>query len=76
MEKITRAELQQMRYDNEEQSVRKIIERVKVAAKVGNSFFLYGEECRNPDQLIRRLREILIDVDIEYADPYITIRWN
>ena len=76
METITRGELQRMHYDNEEQVVKRIIERVKQAAKVGNSFYLYREECRNPDRLIRHLREILIGVDIEYADPYITIRWG
>jgi hypothetical protein len=30
----------------------------------------------DPNELASRLQEILVDVDVVYAEPYISIRWN
>jgi hypothetical protein len=86
MEKITRADLKRMRGDMlmeaKTKIVKTIVGHVKHAAQNGNASYVYQhnggwrEVFPDPNELADRLREIFVDVDIEYAEPYISIRWN
>jgi hypothetical protein len=62
--------------------VKNIVEQVKRSAQNGNACYTH-EHARHfqtlftdPYELVARLQEILVDVDVVYAEPYISIRWN
>lgn len=64
-------------------TVKMIVERVKNSAQNGNACYMHehvGGGLRavfpDPNELVSRLQEILVDVDVVYAEPYISIRWN
>lgn len=86
MERITRADLRQMRLEWLEKQKRHLIEiivrNIKETAREGklNYMHFHNKDLQgwliSPMELVGRLREVLVDLDIEYADPHITIRWN
>jgi hypothetical protein len=87
MEKITRADLKRMRGDMlmeaKTRMVKSIVDNVKRSAQNGNASYMHTHVggalmtlFPDPNELADRLREIFVDVDIEYAEPYISIRWN
>jgi len=87
MEKITRAELKRMRGDMlmeaKTKIVKTIVEQVKQDARNGNTSYMHKHMngalmtiFPDPNELVDRLRDIFVDVDIVYAEPYISIRWN
>jgi hypothetical protein len=86
MERITRDDLKRMRGDMlmeaKTKMVKNIVEQVKRSAQNGNACYRH-EHARHlqtlftdPHELVARLQEILVDVDVVYAEPYISIRWN
>ena len=87
MEKITRADLQRIRESYVEKKRKNllldIVKQVKQTAEVGQTSYThvhYPNYSRlvmmAPFELVNCLREIFVDSDIDYAEPYITIRWN
>jgi hypothetical protein len=87
MERITRDELKRMKGDMlmeaKTKMVKNIVEQVKRSAQNGNACYMHqhvggGLQAVFPDpnELASRLQEILVDVDVVYAEPYISIRWN
>ena len=86
MEKITRDQLKRMKRDALEEAktkmVRDILQRVKDRAQNGDACYMHQHVgCfknlfSDPNELVARLQEILVDVDVVYAEPYISIRWN
>jgi hypothetical protein len=59
-----------------------IVKHIKKLAQDGNTSYMYqhmgGFKAVFPDphELVTRLQEILVDVDVVYAEPYISVRWN
>ena len=59
-----------------------IIEQVKNRAQNGDACYMhqyaggFKHVFSDPNELVAHLREILVDVDVVYAEPYISIRWN
>jgi hypothetical protein len=62
--------------------VKNIVEQVKRSAQNGNACYMhqhlggFKDVFPDPNELVARLQEILVDVDVVYAEPYISIRWN
>jgi hypothetical protein len=62
--------------------VKNIVEQVKHSAQNGNACYMhqyasgFKHVFPDPNELVARLQEILVDVDVVYAEPYISIRWN
>ncbi len=86
MERITRDDLKRMKSDRlmeaKTRTVKGIVEQVKRSAQNGNACYMHQhmrgvhEVFPDPHELVARLQEILVDVDVVYAEPYISIRWN
>jgi hypothetical protein len=86
MERITRDDLKRMRGDMlmeaKTKMVKNIVEQVKRSAQNGNACYMHEHQRHfqtlfaDPYELVTRLQEILVDVDVVYAEPYISIRWN
>jgi Mg2+ and Co2+ transporter CorA len=86
MERITRDDLKRMKGDMlmeaKTRTVKGIVEQVKRSPQNGTASYMH-EHVRHfqtlftdPNELVARLQEILLDVDVVYAEPYICIRWN
>lgn len=63
-------------------TIKSIVDRVKHSAQSGNACYMHQHVggalttlFPDPHELVARLREILVDVDVEYAEPYVSIRW-
>lgn len=86
MERITRDQLKRMKGDMmmeaKAKMVKTIIDRVKHSAQNGNACYMHQHVGHfqslfaDPHELVARLQEILVDVDVVYAEPYVSIRWN
>jgi hypothetical protein len=86
MEKITRTDLKNMRVQFTESEkkncIAQIIEQVKRSAQTGQVSYthIHQGDIQNvfpyPLEVVHRLRAVFVDVDIDYAEPYISIRWN
>jgi hypothetical protein len=86
MERITRKELQGMRASflaaQREKMLNNIVELVKRSAEQGDLYYKISYQGSgvqnlfpNPYELMTRLHDIFVGVDIEYAEPFIAIRW-
>ncbi len=86
MERITRQELRDMHRvflaSQREKILRNVVEQVRRSAEQCQMYhrihYQYGirELFPNPYELMVRLHDIFAGVDIEYAEPYISIRWD
>ena len=85
MERITRQQLRDMHQEflasQREKMLRNIVEQVKRTAQQGQLYYKIQYQAGvqelfpNPYELMVRLHDIFVGVDIEYAEPFIAIRW-
>lgn len=82
MERITRADLKLMHTDfvasQQRKMVANIVEQVKRTAQQGQVSYTHVHIPGFPGclEVVERLRSIFVDLEIEYAEPFITVRWN
>jgi|LakMenEpi03Aug12_release.lakeMendotaPanAssembly.Ray.scaffolds.fasta_scaffold2446985_1 hypothetical protein len=85
MRVVTKADLQRFREEALSRGRRNIVDNIvkqvrEVAERGGVKYAHQYEEGWKyhftPEEIVRELRFIFIDIDIEYAEPYISIRWN
>ena len=86
MEKITREDLKNMSVQfaqiRKDKHIEYIVRQVKETAQRGSASYTHIHQgdieqvFSYPLEVVHRLREVFVDVDIDYAEPYISIRWN
>jgi hypothetical protein len=81
---ITKADLVRFRKEAIERGRRAIIDdivrQVKDKAERGQHKYAHQyqggwEQYFTPEEIVQELRSIFIDIHVDYAEPYVSIRW-